>query len=370
MSKNYKIAVIPGDGTGPEVVAEAVKVLQAAGRKYGFTLDLTTIDWGGEHYLATGELLPADAKARLEKFDAVLLGAIGHPGVKPGILEKGILLKLRFDLDQYINLRPVRLYPGVETPLAGKTPSDIDYVVVRENSGGVYTGMGGNVQIDTPDEVACQNWVYTRRQVDRCLKFAFELAARRHSAQEPWRGLSAEDRAAGYTSQLTLVGKTNVLTYVCGLWERAFNAMAKNYPTVKTAYCHVDATTMWMVKNPEWFDVIVTENLMGDIITDLAAMTAGGMGVSAGGNLNPNGVSMFEPIGGSAPKYTGKGVINPLAAIGAGAMMLDFLGEKAAAAAIESGIAQVTGTRLKSMAAGKMGYSTAEVGDLVVETLA
>ena len=174
---------------------------------------------------------------------------------------------------------------------------------------------------------------------------------------------------AGYTSQLTLVGKTNVLTFVCGLWERAFNAMAKNYPTVKTAYCHVDATTMWMVKNPEWFDVIVTENLMGDIITDLAAMTSGGMGVSSGGNLNPNGVSMFEPIGGSAPKYTGLGVINPLAAIGAAAMMLDFLGEKEAAAAIEKSIAHVTGTKLKSMAAGKMGYSTSQVGDLVVENL-
>ena len=242
-------------------------------------------------------------------------------------------------------------------------------MVVRENSGGVYTGMGGNVQIDTPDEVACQNWVYTRRQVDRCLKFAFELAAARHTAENPWRGLSEEDRKAGYTSQLTLVGKTNVLTYVCGLWERAFNAMAANYPTVKTAYCHVDATTMWMVKNPEWFDVIVTENLMGDIITDLAAMTSGGMGVSSGGNINPKGVSMFEPIGGSAPKYTGLGVINPLAAIGAAAMMLDFLGEKEAAAAIEKSVTVVTGTKLKSMAAGKMGYSTSEVGDLVVANL-
>lgn len=369
MSKNYKIAVLPGDGTGPEVIAEAVKVLDAAGRKFGFTTEKEYYNWGGAHYLATGETLPADAQEQLARHDAVLLGAIGHPDVKPGVLEKGILLKLRFDLDQYINLRPVKLFPGVETPLANKKPEDIDYVVVRENSGGVYTGMGGNVQIDTPEEVACQNWIYTRSQVDRCLKFAFELAEKRHTKENPWRGLSEEDKKAGYTSQLTLVGKTNVLTYVCGLWERAFNAMAKNYPTVKTAYCHVDAATMWMVKNPEWFDVVVTENLMGDIITDLAAMTSGGMGVASGGNLNPKGVSMFEPIGGSAPKYTGKNVINPLAAIGAAAMMLDFLGEKDAAKAIEKSIEYVTGNKLKSMAAGKMGYSTTEVGDLVVENL-
>jgi len=369
MSKTYKIAVLPGDGTGPEVIAEAVKVLDAAGKKFGFAAEKKYFDWGGEHYLATGETLPPDSTEQLSKHDAVLLGAIGHPDVKPGILEKGILLKLRFDLDQYINLRPVKLYPGVETPLANKKPEDIDYVVVRENSGGVYTGMGGNVQVDTQDEVACQNWIYTRPQVDRCLKFAFELAMKRHTAENPWRGLSDADKKAGYTSQLTLVGKTNVLTYVCGLWDRAFHAMAKQYPTVKINYCHVDATTMWMVKNPEWFDVIVTENLMGDIITDLAAMTAGGMGISSGGNLNPHGLSMFEPIGGSAPKYTGKNVINPLAAIGAAAMMLDFLGEKKAAAAIEKSIAFATEHKLKSMAAGKMGYSTTEVGDLIVENL-
>ena len=365
----YKIAVIPGDGTGPEVVAEALKVVDAAGKKFGFELDKTFYNWSAEHYLATGEILPDDAADQLRKADAALLGAIGSPKVKPGILEKGILLRLRFELDQYINLRPVKLYPGVETPLAGKGPEDIDYVVVRENSGGVYTGIGGSVQQGTPDEVATQNWVYTRKQVDRCLKYAFELAVKRHSKDNPWRGLSEEDKAAGYTSQLTLVGKTNVLTYVCGMWERAFNEMAKDYPQVKTNYCHVDATTMWMVKNPEWFDVIVTENLMGDIITDLAAMTAGGMGVSSGGNLNPEGVSMFEPIGGSAPKYTGMNIINPLAAIGAGAMMLDYLGEHEAAAAVQNAIAFVTGNKLKSMAAGKMGYSTSEVGDLVASLL-
>ncbi|MCQ2379818.1 MAG: isocitrate/isopropylmalate family dehydrogenase [Victivallaceae bacterium] len=367
--KSYKIAVIPGDGTGPEVVAEANKVLDAAGAKFGFQLDRTFFDWGGDHYLATGEILPDNAVETLRGFDAILLGAIGSPKVKPGLLEKGILLRLRFELDQYINLRPVKLFPGVETPVAGKKPEDIDYVVVRENTGGVYTGIGGAMQQGTKDEVACQSWVYTRHQVDRCLKYAFELAKSRHSKDNPWRGLSSDDIAKGYTSQLTLVGKTNVLTYVCGLWERAFHEMATQYPEVKTAYCHVDATTMWMVKNPEWFDVIVTENLMGDIITDLGAMTQGGMGIASGGNLNPEGVSMFEPIGGSAPKYTGLGVINPLAAIGAGAMMLDHLGEKAAAEAIERSIATVTGTKLKSVAAGKMGYSTSEVGDLVVTSL-
>lgn len=367
--RKYNIAVIPGDGTGPEVIAEANKVLDAAGKKYGFTLERTFFNWGGEHYLATGEILPDDAVESLKKFDAVLLGAIGNPKVKPGLLEKGILLRLRFELDQYINLRPVKLFPGVETPLAGKTPEDIDYVVVRENTGGVYTGVGGSMQTGTPDEVACQSWIYTRKQVDRCLRYAFKLAAERHSADNPWKGLSAEDRANGFTSQLTLVGKTNVLTYVCGMWERAFHEIAKEYPSVKTAYCHVDATTMWMVKNPEWFDVIVTENLMGDIITDLGAMTQGGMGIASGGNINPEGVSMFEPIGGSAPKYTGLGVINPLAAVGAGAMMLDYLGEKDAAAAIEKAIATVTGTKLKSVAAGKMGYSTSQVGDLVVAEL-
>ena len=369
MSKNYKIAVIPGDGTGPEVVAEAVKVLDAAGAKFGFSSEKTYFNWGGEHYLTTGEILPDDAADQLRKFDAVLLGAIGDPRVKPGLLEKGILLRLRFELDQYINLRPIKLYPGVETPIANKGPEDINYVVVRENTGGIYTGIGGSAQTGTKDEVATQAMVYTYKQVERCLRFAFETARKRHSKENPWKGLSAEDIAAGKTAQLTLCGKTNVLTHVFGLWERVLKEMAPEYPEVKTAYSHVDAITMWMVKNPEWFDVIVTCNIFGDIITDLGAMTQGGMGIAAGGNINPNGVSMFEPIGGSAPKYTGMGVINPLAAVGAAGMMLDFLGEKEAAAAIDRSIAFITGNKMKSQAAGKMGYSTGEVGDLVVENL-
>ena len=366
--KVYKIAVLPGDGTGPEVIAEALKVLDAAAAKYGFAFEKTTFNWGGEHYLATGEVLPEDAAETLKKFDAVFLGAIGHPKVKPGILEKGILLKLRFDLDQYINLRPVKLYPGVETPLANKGPEDIDYVVVRENTGGIYTGIGGISQKGTKSEVAIQSMVYNYMQVERCVRFAFETARKRHK-DAPWRGLSQEDIAAGKIGQVTLCGKTNVLTFVFDLWERTFYEVAKDYPDIKTAYCHVDATCMWMVKNPEWFDVLVTCNIFGDIITDLGAMTQGGMGVSAGGNINPNGVSMFEPIGGSAPKYTGLGVINPVAAILAGAMMLDFLGETEAAKDIEKSVEFVTAKKMKSQSAGKMGYSTSEVGDLVVENL-
>ncbi|MBQ9501180.1 MAG: 3-isopropylmalate dehydrogenase [Lentisphaeria bacterium] len=369
MGKNYRIAVIPGDGTGPEVVGEAVKVLDAAGRKFGFSAEKTCFKWGAEHYLATGEILPADAADQLRRFDAVLLGAIGDPRVKPGLLEKGILLRLRFELDQYINLRPVKLYPGVETPLANKGPEDINYVVVRENTGGIYTGIGGSAQTGTKDEVATQSMVYTYKQVERCLRFAFETARKRHSRENPWNGLSQEDIAAGKTAQLTLCGKTNVLTHVFGLWERVFKELAPEFPEVKTAYSHVDAITMWMVKNPEWFDVIVTCNIFGDIITDLGAMTQGGMGIASGGNINPAGVSMFEPIGGSAPKYTGKHVINPLAAIGAAGMMLDFLGEKEASSAIDRSMAFVTGNKMESMAAGKMGYSTGEVGDLVVENL-
>ena len=368
--KTYKIAVIPGDGTGPEVVDEGLKVLSAAADKFGFALETVQYDFGGDRYLATGEVLPESAAEELKQFDTIYLGAIGHPDVKPGILEKGILLKLRFELDQYINLRPVQLYPGVETPLAGKTPEDIDYVVVRENTGGLYTGVGGFTMKGTSDEVAVQSMVYNRPQVERCLRYAFECVRRRHSAENPWKGLRDSDKDAGKIGQLTLCGKTNVLTFVYDLWERAFHEVAADYPDVKTDYCHVDATCMWMVKNPEWFDVIVTGNMFGDIITDLGAITQGGMGIAAGGNINPDGVSMFEPIGGSAPKYTGMGVINPMAAICSGAMLLRELGEGTAADAIEAAVAVVTGTKMKSMAAGRMGYSTSEVGDLVVAELA
>jgi 3-isopropylmalate dehydrogenase len=349
----FNIAVIPGDGTGPEVVREGIKVLDAAAAKFNFKLDYTNYDFGGERYLKTGEVLPDSAVDELRQFDAIFLGAIGHPDVKPGILEKGILLRLRFELDQYINLRPVKLYPGVDTPLKDKGPDQIDYVVVRENSGGIYTGTGGITMKGTPNEVAVQSAVYTRFQVDRCLRYAFEFTRKRNKRKT-----------------LALCGKTNVLTYLFDLWERAFHEMGeKEYPDIKREYYHVDATCMWMVKNPEWFDVIVTDNMFGDIITDLGAITQGGMGIAAGGNINPGGVSMFEPIGGSAPKYTGKNVINPLASICAGSMMLEHLGEREAAAAIERSVMNVTASKLKSLSAGKMGYSTAEVGDLVTKGL-
>jgi 3-isopropylmalate dehydrogenase len=358
MKKSYKIAVIPGDGTGPEVVREGRKALMAAAVKFGFTLDMTDFDFGGDRYLRTGELLPATAVSDLKQFDAIFLGAIGHPGVKPGILEKGILLQLRFDLDQYINLRPVRLYPGVETPLKNKGPEQIDYVVVRENTGGIYTGTGGISMKGTPHEVAVQSMVYNRHQVERCLRYAFDYT----------RKYGKKARGKGDADTLALVGKTNVLTYVFDLWERAFHEVGqKDYPDIKREYYHVDATCMYMVKSPEWFDVLVTSNMFGDIITDLGAETQGGMGIAAGGNINPGGVSMFEPIGGSAPKYTGMNIINPLASICAGAMMLETLGEDRAAQAIENAVKDVTATKIKSLSAGKMGYSTSEVGDLVAE---
>ncbi len=358
MSRSYKIAVMPGDGTGPEVIREGVKVLTAAASKFDFKLELTNFNFGGDRYLKTGEILPEGAAVELKTFDAIFLGAIGHPDVKPGILEKGILLKLRFELDQYINLRPVRLYPGVETPLKDKGPEHIDYVVVRENTGDVYAGIGGISMIGTPNEVAIQSMVYSRFQVERALRYAFEYA----------RKFGKKARGKGEANTLGLVGKTNVLTYVFDLWERAFHEIGKaDYPDVKREYYHVDATCMWMIKSPEWFDVLVTSNMFGDIITDLAAMTQGGMGIAAGGNINPEGVSMFEPIGGSAPKYTGQNVINPLAAICAGAMMLETIGEAEAGHAIEKAVSNVTSTKLKSLAVGKMGYSTTEVGDLVAK---
>jgi len=351
MSKTYKIAVIPGDGTGPEVAREGVKVLDAVAAKSGFGLDFEEYDFGGDRYLNTGEVLPDSAVDEMRKFDAIFLGAIGHPDVRPGILEKGILLRLRFELDQYINLRPVKLYPGVETPLQGKGPEEIDYVVVRENTGGLYTGVGGFSMKGTEDEIAVQSMVYSRAQVERCLRYAFEYTRKRNKK-----------------NTLALCGKTNVLTYAYDLWERVFNELGdKEFEDITREYYHVDATCMWMVKNPEWFDVIVTGNMFGDIITDLGAITQGGMGIAAGGNINPGGVSMFEPIGGSAPKYTGKDLINPLAAICAGAMMLDTLGETSAAVAIEEAVMDVTGKKLKGLGAGQMGYSTMEVGDMVAE---
>jgi 3-isopropylmalate dehydrogenase len=348
----YKIAVIPGDGTGPEVASQGLKALQAAAKKFNFKYESQIFDFGGERYLETGKILEDKDIAELKKYSAIFLGAIGHPGVKPGILETGILLKLRFSLDQYINLRPVKLYNAEFCPLKDKKPEDVDFVVVRENSEGLYKGMGEFKNKGTQDEVATQISYNTRKGVERCIRYAFEYCRKRNKRKK-----------------VTLCGKTNVLTYAWDLWERTFNEVAKEYPDIQTDYAHVDATTMWFVKNPEWFDVIVTDNMFGDIITDLGAMVQGGMGIAAGGNINPGGVSMFEPIGGSAPKYTGKNVINPLAAICAVGMMLEILGELEAGKAVEDAVIKVVQTKLKSLAAGKMGYSTTEVADLVVANI-
>ena len=348
----YNIAVIPGDGTGPEVVREGLKVLRAVSEKFGFEYELTEYDFGGDRYLRTGDILPKEALEELRHYDAIYLGAIGHPDCPPGLLEKGILLTMRFELDLYINLRPVKLYPGVDCPLKDKGPEDIDFVVVRENTEDLYVGAGGVYKKGTPDEIAIQESINTRKGVERCVRYAFNVARERNKQ-----------------NKVTLCAKTNVLTYAHDLWERVFYEVAEEYEDITADYAHVDATCMWMVKNPEWFDVIVTTNMFGDIITDLGAMIQGGMGIASGGNINPNGVSMFEPIGGSAPKYTNQNVINPIAAIASCQLMLDHLDEKEAAQAIEKAIIHVVSEKMKSMDAGKMGYGTDEVGDLIVDAI-
>ncbi|MBN2036125.1 MAG: 3-isopropylmalate dehydrogenase [Chitinispirillaceae bacterium] len=352
--KTYNIALMPGDGTGPEVLAEGVKVLDAAGTTHALSFNYVNYDFGGERYMRTGETLPDTALEELKRHDAIFLGAIGHPDVKPGILELGILLKARFALDQYINLRPVKLYPNVETPLRDKGPEHIDFVVVRENTGGIYTGIGGVAMKGAPGEIATQVMVYSRPVVERCVRYAYEYTRKRNRKK-----------------LCTLVHKCNVLTHAGDLWVRVHKEIGdREFGDIKQDYNHVDACTMWMVKSPEYYDVIVTENLFGDIITDLGAMIQGGMGIAAGGNINPQGVSMFEPIGGSAPKYTGQNVINPLAAICAGGMMLEALGEQKAADAIDKAVHDALATgRIKSLSAGRMGMSTTQVGDLVASLI-
>ncbi len=346
----YAIAVVPGDGTGPEVVNEALKVLSAASRAFGFDCETSSLDLGGERYLRTGETLTGADLEQLRQSDAILFGAIGHPDVKPGILEQEILLRLRRELDQYINLRPVKLHPGVRSPLIDVSPAEVDMVVVRENSEGLYAGRGSFTAKGSPFEVAVQESVNTAFGVERCIRFAFEYTI-----------------GTG-RSKVTLCGKTNVLTYAWDLWQRVFDTISQEYPEVETAYAHVDAACLWMVEDPGRFDVIVTDNMFGDIITDLGAAIQGGLGIASGANMNPNGVSMFEPIGGTAPGFEGTGKINPLAAIGSVAMMLDMLGETDAAKAIEEAVGQVAGS-LPSLRAGEMGMSTTEVGEMVVDRM-
>jgi len=370
MSKNdthVKIAVLPGDGTGPEVVQEGMKVLAAVAKSVGFTYESDTFDVSGDRYLAAGgdptkpsiPVIHEDEIEKLRAYDAIYLGAVGHPKIAPGILEKGVLLRLRFELDQYINLRPVKLYPGVWTPIKDKGPDEIDFIVVRENTEGIYTGMGGVQYKGTGQEVSTQINCTTRFGAERAIRYAFEICRRRNRRK-----------------QLTLVHKTNVLTFAGDTWFRAFHEIGeKDYPDIKRDYNHVDACCMWFVKNPEFYDVIVTDNIFGDIITDLAAMIQGGLGVAAGGNINPRGVSMYEPMGGSAPKYTGKNVINPIAAIGALGMLLRETGTNRnmpklveAGNKVEAAIMTVT-PKMESQNAGRMGHSTTEVGDLVAKAV-
>ena len=342
----YKIAILKGDGIGPEVVDVALECLQKLQRKFNFKLNLKEFPQSGSWYLKSGEVCSDETVAELKKYDAILLGAIGHPKVAPGIIEKGMLLKLRFELDQYINLRPVKLYSGVKTPLADKKAEDLDYIVIRENTGGLYTGAGGITMANSKSEVAVQSMIYTRKQVVRCLRYAFKLALTRKA------------------KKLALIGKTNVLTYVFDLWNRVFNELGeKEFPQITREYYHVDAACMLMIKHPEKFDVMVTSNMFGDIITDLGAQTQGGMGMAASGNINPEKTSpsMFEPVHGSAPDIAGQNKANPLACVMSAKMLLDFLGEKDAANYLDNAIGKFTSQYTLNLPTNECGQKLLEL---------
>jgi 3-isopropylmalate dehydrogenase len=342
-SRSIRLAVVPGDGIGPEVVAEGLKVLDAL----GLTIEQTSYDLGATHWHKTGETLPDAVLEEIRGQDAILLGAVGDPSVPSGVLERGLLLRLRFELDHYINLRPVRLYPGVATPLAGIRPEDLDMMVVREGTEGPYAGAGGVLRKGTPQEIATQESVNTAFGVERTVRYAFELAARRTR------------------KKLTLVHKNNVLVYAGDLWSRTVDAVAKEFPDVEVDYCHVDAATMFFVSQPQRFDVIVTDNLFGDIITDLGAAVAGGIGLAASGNLNPAGAapSMFEPVHGSAPDIAGQGKADPTATILSVALLLDHLGLADEARRVEQAVADDIIERQGAWAA----RSTPEAGDDIAE---
>ncbi|MFW6381656.1 MAG: 3-isopropylmalate dehydrogenase [Bacillota bacterium] len=346
-----KIAVIPGDGIGPEVVGQGVKIIEHFKQESGLDLEMEEFDFGAEHYLETGETIPEQALAELEAFDAIYLGAVGDPRVKPGVLEAGILLKLRFHFDQYINLRPIKLLRNDFSPLKGKGTEEIDFTVIRENTEGLYAGIGGFFKKDTPDEVASQEMIATRKGVDRVLKYAFEYTRDKDRRQK-----------------LTLVDKSNVLTYAHDLWQRAFAEMKGDYPGVETDHFLVDAVTMKMVRNPEVFDVIVTCNMFGDIITDLGAELQGGMGLAVSGNINPDRVSMFEPVHGSAPDIAGENRANPLASILAASMMLDYLGYQQQGKLVEQAVSQtIEENQLTPDMGGEL--TTDDVGDHIVDLI-
>ena len=343
--------MIPGDGVGPEVTREALKVLARAAGLFNFRYELTHYPFGADHYLATGEFMPPDQLDRFRELDAILLGAIGDPRLPPGLVERGVIAAMRFGLDLYVNLRPIKLYAEHLCPLKDKGPADIDMVVVRENTEDLYTGLGGYFKKNSADEVVIANQIFTRKGSERAVRYAFELARRRAKRKK-----------------LTLVDKSNAIE-VQELWRRTLAEVAPEYPDVETECAYVDAACMWMVKNPESFDVIVTPNLFGDIITDLGAMLQGGMGVAASGNIHPGSVSLFEPIHGSAPKYKDRNAVSPLAAIGAVAMLLDYIGEAEAAAAIETAVAHLLQSRrIPSLDAGS-GLKTDAAGDRVCTQL-
>jgi len=358
------IAVIGGDGVGPEVVQQALRVMESVAKTEGLKYTTTDLPYGGAHYLKTGTVITDEQVQELKQYDAIMLGAVGTPDVKPGILEKGLLLKLRFDLDQYINLRPVKLYPGVETPLKNKGPEDIDFVCVRENTEDLYCGNGGIARKGTPNEISTQEMIATRFGVERCVRYAFNLARTR--------------KDNGYPGRLTLVHKTNVLTHCGDTWFRAFNEIGEaDFPDIERVYHHVDACCMYMATKPEMYDVIVVPNMFGDIITDLGAAIAGGMGVAASGNLNPDGTapSMFEPVHGSAPDIAGQNKANPIAAIDSIGLLLREVGRiKGDDAAVRCG--EKIGAAVQTVTpnfAGKQldrsGFTCTEVGDMVIQAL-
>jgi 3-isopropylmalate dehydrogenase len=347
----HRLAVIGGDGVGPEVTEQALKAIRAAGVAFGFDIATDHYDLGGRRFLATGEVLPPSVEEELVQHDAILLGAVGTPEVPPGVLERGLLLKLRFDFDLYVNLRPVKLYPGVPSPIAGLSPDRCDLLVIRENTEGLYVGAGGIARRGTPHEIATQESINTRFGAERACRFAFEQAMRRRQ-------------------KLTLCHKTNVLTFAGDMWQRTVNDVAADYPEVAVDYVHVDAACLYLVQTPERFDVIVTDNLFGDIITDLGAAVQGGLGLAASGNLNPDRTfpSMFEPVHGSAPDIAGKGWANPVAAVLSASMCLNHLGEVEAARTVEEAAVSVL-PELKTMGGPDMGLATAEIGDLIASRI-
>lgn len=347
----YNLAIFPGDGIGPEVVREGLKVLDTVASINSITFKTTSLPWSSQYYLDTGKLMTEDDIQSLRQYDAIYFGALGDPRMPPGLVERSMILNMRFGLDLYVNLRPIVLYSEHLCPLKDKKPEDIDFVVVRENTEDAYAGMGGFFKKGTPDEVAISEMIFTRKGVERIIRYAFDTA-----------------RARNKKRKLTLVDKANALP-AQDLWRRTFAEVAKEYPDITTDMAFVDATTMWFVKNPEWFDVIVTTNLFGDIITDLGAMLQGGLGIAASGNIHPGQVSMFEPIHGSAPKYAGQNVANPLAAIGAVAMMLEFLGENQAGAQVTEAIRRLLVSRRIPSLDAACGLTTTEIGDMVVAEL-